>query len=135
MYVRYTVVVISLPDMTLLGMIMSIPNTFENFTYYGRGPWENYQDRNSSSFIGIYESKVADQYYAYPRPQENGYKTDVRWITLTDNNGKGIRIDGHQPICVSALQNRPEAFDPGLTKNNMHCKDIYPDRENIYLSV
>lgn len=133
--VKYTAGENSLPDMPRFGMIMSIPNTFENFTYYGRGPWENYQDRNSSSFIGIYESKVADQYYAYPRPQENGYKTDVRWITLTDNNGKGIRIDGHQPICVSALQNRPEDFDPGLTKKNMHCKDIYPDRENIYLSV
>lgn len=57
---------------------------------------------------------MADQYVPYTRPQENGYKTDVRWLTLTDNNGQGIKVEGLQPICVSALNITPEDFDPGI---------------------
>lgn len=124
-----------LPEMPRFGMIMSLPKSFENFKFYGRGPWENYNDRNTASLLGIYESKVADQYVPYTRPQENGYKTDLRWLTLTDNQGKGIRIDGMQPICVSALQNWPEDFDPGFTKKNQHPANIYPNRDAVILSV
>jgi beta-galactosidase len=123
------------PEMPRFGMIMSVPKAFENFSYYGRGPWENYSDRNTSTLLGIYESKVADQYVPYTRPQENGYKTDLRWLTLTDNNGKGIRVEGLQPICASALQNWPEDFDPGFTKKNQHINNIYPNRDAIILSV
>ncbi len=123
-----------LPELPRFGMIMSLNNNYDNFTYYGRGPWENYNDRNSASEIGVYSSKVADQYVPYTRPQENGYKTDVRWLTLTDNAGKGIKIEGLQPICVSALNNFPEDFDPGLTKKNQHPSDITP-RKEVVLSV
>lgn len=133
--VAYKAGINPLPEMPRFGMIMSLPKTLENFTYYGRGPWENYNDRNFSSFIGIYESKVADQYVPYTRPQENGYKTDLRWLTLTDNSGKGIRIEGLQPICASALQNWPEDFDPGFSKKNQHINNIYPNRDVVVLSV
>ena len=124
-----------LPEMPRFGMIMSLPKSLENFRYYGRGPWENYNDRNTASLLGIYESKVADQYVPYTRPQENGYKTDLRWLTLTDNAGKGIRIEGLQPICASALQNWPEDFDAGFTKKNRHSSDIFPNRDVVVLSV
>lgn len=120
-----------LPEMPRFGMIMSLNKEFENFSYYGRGPWENYADRNFSSQIGLYSSKVSDQYVPYTRPQENGYKTDLRWLTLTDNNGKGIRIEGQQPICASALNNWPEDFDPGLSKKYRHINDITPPREVV----
>ena len=123
-----------LPEMPRFGMIMTLDKEFDNFTYYGRGPWENYSDRNTASFIGIYNSKVADQYVPYTRPQENGYKTDLRWLTLTNNAGQGIRIEGLQPICASALNNRPEDFDPGLTKKYRHTNDITP-RKEVILSV
>jgi len=123
------------PEMPRFGMIMSLPKAFENLTYYGRGPWENYNDRNTSSLLGIYDGKVADQYFPYTRPQENGYKTDLRWLTLTDNNGKGIRIEGLQPICASAMQNWPEDFDPGFSKKNQHINDIHPNRDMVILSV
>ena len=83
----------------------------------------------------MYESKVADQYVPYTRPQENGYKTDLRWLTLTNGNGKGIRIEGLQPICASALQNWPEDFDAGLSKKNRHINDITPNRNEIVLCV
>lgn len=50
---------------------------------------------------------------------EKGYKTDILWMTLTDNTGRGLKIEGQQPICVSALNNRPEDFNPELTKNTV----------------
>ncbi|MDD3321050.1 MAG: glycoside hydrolase family 2 TIM barrel-domain containing protein [Paludibacter sp.] len=124
----------NIPEIPRFGMIMTLDKKFNNFTYYGRGPLENYNDRNSASNIGIYTSKVADQYVPYTRPQENGYKTDVRWLTLTDESGNGVRIEGLQPICVSALNNFPEDFDPGLTKKNQHSSDITP-RNEVVLSV
>jgi beta-galactosidase len=133
--VSYKAGAIELPEMPRFGMIMSVPKSLENFSYYGRGPWENYSDRNNASLIGIYNSKVCDQYVPYTRPQENGYKTDLRWLTLTDNDGKGIRIEGFQPICASALQNWPEDFDPGLSKKYRHTNDITPNRDEVILSV
>ena len=120
-----------LPEMPRFGMIMTLNRDYENLNYYGRGPWENYTDRNTASFIGVYSSKVSDQYVAYTRPQENGYKTDVRWLTLTNNNGLGIKIEGLQPLCTSALNNFPEDFDPGLTKKYRHTNDITPHKEVI----
>jgi len=124
-----------LPEMPRFGMIMSLNKEFDNFAYYGRGPWENYSDRNDASFIGLYSSKVSDQYVPYTRPQENGYKTDLRWLTMTNNEGKGIRIEGLQPICASALNNWPEDFDPGLSKKYRHTNDITPNRDEVILSV
>ena len=59
-----------------------------------RGPHENYADRKTSAYVGVYESTVADQYVPYIRPQENGYKTDTRWLTLTDDSGNGILFTG-----------------------------------------
>ncbi|POY40562.1 beta-galactosidase [Flavobacterium alvei] len=120
-----------LPDMPRFGMIFSLKNSLENLDYYGRGPLENYSDRNSAAFKGIYKSKVADQYVPYTRPQENGYKTDVRWFTLSGSNGKGIEIKGLQSLCMSTLNNYPSDFDPGLSKKNQHLSDITPRNEVV----
>lgn len=122
---------VPLPDMPRFGMIFSLKNALDNLDYYGRGPWENYSDRNESSLKGIYQSKVADQYVPYTRPQENGYKTDVRWFTLSNSNGKGLEIKGLQPLCMSTLNNYPSDFDPGLSKKNMHSSDITPRNEVV----
>jgi beta-galactosidase len=121
----------ALAEMPRFGMLFSLKKEFDNFNYYGRGPWENYQDRNTASLKGIYESKVADQYVPYSRPQENGYKTDVRWLRLTNTAGNGIEIEGLQPLSVSALNNYPEDFDPGLTKKYRHTNDITPRQEVV----
>jgi len=120
-----------LPEMPRFGMIFSLKEQLDNFNYYGRGPWENYSDRNTASLKGIYQSKVADQYVPYTRPQENGNKTDIHWMTLTNNSGNGIQIDGLQPLSVSALNNFPEDFDPGLTKKFRHTNDITPRNEVV----
>ncbi len=123
-----------LPEMPRFGMQMRINPEYEQFTYYGRGPWENYSDRNTASFIGEHQSTVTEQYFAYLRPQENGNKTDVRWLTLTNSNGEGFKITGTQPLSVTALHNRIDDFDPGFTKKQRHISDIVP-RKEIYLNV
>jgi beta-galactosidase len=120
-----------LPEMMRFGMIMTLPESTGEFTWYGRGPHENYIDRNLEAFMGIWKGKVAEQAHPYIRPQETGNKTDVRWLTLTDKDGRGIRIDGIQPLSVSALNNRPEDFDPGTTKKQQHASDIIPRHETV----
>ena len=121
----------SLPELPRFGMRMRLPQNCKQFTFYGRGPWENYSDRNTASFVGIYEQSTDEQYYPYVRPQENGNKTDVRWLTLTDAEGRGVRIDGAQPLSVSAMPYLTEDFDPGMTKKQQHLSDIQPRREVV----
>ncbi|MFL5810401.1 MAG: beta-galactosidase small subunit, partial [Flavisolibacter sp.] len=124
-----------LPELPRFGMRMQLSPQFDKLKYYGRGPWENYSDRNTASFMGLYSDRVANQFtWSYIRPQEGGYKTDVRWLTLTNENGSGLKIEGIQPICFSAINNTTEDLDPGLTKKQQHPTDIKPGK-NIYLNV
>lgn len=123
-----------LPDLPRFGMVMSLQADFNTFAYYGRGPWENYSDRKASSFIGIYESSVEEQYFPYIRPQENGNKTDVRWLTLVNNDGVGIKVTGAQPLSVSALPFSISDIDPGKTKDQRHTVDV-PFKDEVYLSL
>lgn len=87
-----------------IGIVMRLAAPFENFHWYGRGPWENYADRKESADIGVWSSTVNDQYVPYVHPQENGNKEDVRWLTLTDGDGRGLLVqDEGDPMAVSAL--------------------------------
>lgn len=123
-----------LPELPRFGMMMQLAAEFNNFTYYGRGPWENYSDRKTSSFIGIYSSTVAEQQFNYIRPQENGNKTDVRWLTLTNKDGVGIKIKGLQPLSVKVAHNTSYDLDFGVVKKNSHPSDITP-RKEVFLNV
>jgi beta-galactosidase len=71
-----------LPKIPRLGINMILPNTFTNMDWYGRGPHETYWDRKTSGKIGIYEGYIEEEFHRYPRPQETGNKTDVRWMAL-----------------------------------------------------
>ena len=119
------------PELPRLGMRMILPENYTNLKYYGRGPWENYSDRKESSFVGLYEQSTSEQLFPYVRPQESGNKCDVRWLELTDNEGVGLRIEGLQPLSISAMPYRAEDLDPGLTKKQMHYSDIEPRREVV----
>lgn len=132
--VAYTAGKEDLPEIPRFGMRVVLSKDLENFNYYGRGPWENYADRNYSSQLGIYKSTVSEQYYPYLRPQENGNKTDVRWLSLTNDDGFGLKVEGLQPLSVSALHNSIEDFDAGKRKSQRHTTDIQP-KENVFLSV
>ncbi len=132
-----------IPEIPRMGMQLQLPEEFMNLRWLGRGPQENYIDRKTAADVGIYESTVDDQYVPYIRPQENGYKTDTRWLTLTDENGIGILVSGNPPICFAALKNIHDDFEsPGKLSQyrkdarsaNTHTIDIKP-RELINLNV
>jgi beta-galactosidase len=106
-------------DLPRIGMRMQLPKQYNEMTYFGRGPWENYQDRKHSAFVDLYTSTVSDQYVPYIRPSENGYKTEVRWVSLINNNGNGLMVvaeDAEKGLGIGALHMPNEDFDmtPGL---------------------
>ena len=82
----------TLPPLARVGMQVQIPATITNLKWYGRGPFESYADRKDAAHVGLYEGKVADQFFPYTMAQENGNKTDVRWAELTDGSGVGLLI-------------------------------------------
>jgi beta-galactosidase len=123
-----------LPELPRFGMYLGLPAEYDNFKWFGRGPYENYQDRNTASFVGLYSSKVADQFVPYVRPQENGNKTDVRWLTLTNNAGKGLKFTGMPLLSTSALNYAIEDMDPGAEKKGIHPADL-DVRKEVYVNL
>ncbi len=105
-------------EMPRFGMNFQIPATYNNVSWYGRGPHENYIDRKDSAFMGIYESLVSDLAFDYSRPQENGYRTETKWLKLIDENGIGLKIYGLPNISFSAHNNTIEDFDDGIRENS-----------------
>lgn len=106
------------------GMRMAMPEDNEIVEYYGRGPVENYSDRNHSTFIGRYKQTVDEQFYSYIRPQENGNKTDLRWWRVTDKAGRGLQVKAILPFSASALHYSQESLDEGPQKHNAHPAEI-----------
>lgn len=102
-------------DIPRIGMRMQLQKAYNAITYYGRGPWENYNDRKVSSFVDLYKSTAKEQYVPYIRPQENGYKTDVRWLSVhnSDNSGLLFIASKNNPdnFSFSALHMPNEDFD------------------------
>lgn len=93
-----------LPELPRLGVLLLLQANLEYYAWYGRGPHENYPDRKYSSPVGLWKSTVTEQFVNYPVPQENGNKEDIQLLTLTDADGKGIRISGRDtPFSASAL--------------------------------
>jgi len=124
-----------MPEMPRFGMRLELPGAYENLSYYGRGPLENYSDRKSASFVGIYQDKVANQFtWEYIRPQECGNKTDARWFSLQNDKGAGLKITGEQPLSFSALNVSTESLDPGKTKMQRHTNDVKP-QDKVFVHV
>ena len=98
------------------GMQLQMPKQYNEVQYYGRGPVENYIDRNSSEFIGVYNNKVADEYYSYIRPQESGNHTDIRWFRVKNAAGKGLEFFSNAPMECSALNYLVADLDDGPRK-------------------
>lgn len=92
-YIEVNCSLTPLKDMYRIGMQMSLPKNFDRISFFGRGPHENYIDRKLSAKLGIYSGKVKDFLGNYVNPQENANHTDVRWTSLTDEKGMGIKIE------------------------------------------
>ena len=113
-----------LPDLPRFGMTLTMPAEFDTMTWFGRGPHETYWDRKSGARVGLYTGSVFDQYTPYIRPQENGNKTDVRWVALTNRAGFGLLAVGMPTLGVSAYPFLNEDFDSGDAKRQRHTTDV-----------
>ena len=122
-------------DIAKVGMRMVVPSAYENVTYYGRGPQENYVDRKTGARVSIYRDTVINMFEdKYVRPQENGNRSDVRWTALTNGkNGKGIMIAAEGTMDMSALHYTSE--DIHKTWNDFGHPHQVPKTEDVVLSV
>ena len=111
-------------NMFRFGMQMQMPRSFETIEYYGRGPIENYIDRNHCTDLGIYRQSVTEQFYSYIRPQENGTKTDIRWWRMINKAGNGIEVVATSPFSASALHYTIESLDEGWSKQQGHSPEV-----------
>ncbi|HEY3370469.1 MAG TPA: glycoside hydrolase family 2 TIM barrel-domain containing protein [Prolixibacteraceae bacterium] len=126
----------SLPEIIRFGMNLVMPREFDQMSWLGRGPHESYADRKTSALVGLYSGSVADQYFAYIRPQENGNKTDVRWMSIANKVGLGLEFIGMPLLSVSAHHQIMEDFEsPGRTDGSIkdykhmvrrHTNDVKP---------
>lgn len=87
-----------------LGYVMKVPQQYSNFTYYGRGPVDNYADRKSGQLIEQYTNTVAGEFVNFPKPQDMGNHEDVRWCALTNPAGNGAVFVATDRLSASALQ-------------------------------
>ena len=111
-------------EMFRFGMQLRMPLAFNEIEYYGRGPIENYSDRNHATRLGIYRQTVEEQFYPYIRPQETGTKTDIRWWNLLNIGGNGLQFVAEAPFSASALNYTIESLDDGSNKDQRHSPEI-----------
>ena len=114
-------------------MSMVVPEGFHMLEYFGRGPHENYIDRNHSSHVGLYKSSVDEQYVPYITTGENGNKTEARWLTLSDGKGNGLMIKGSPTIDFSALHYSQDQLDREV-RDGAHTIDLEKS-EKVFLNV
>lgn len=118
-----------------MGTMLEVNKQLSNITWFGRGPGESYWDRKTSQLVGQYEQKLSEQYYPYARPQESGNKTDVRWLRLTDDKGRGLEITALDSLfSFSALPYNHDDLDPQVTKAQFHSGELN-ERDRIFLHV
>jgi beta-galactosidase len=103
----------------------------KNFRWFGKGPHETYSDRKTGAAVGLYKAKVEDIIHEYPYPQENGNRSDVRWVSITDDSGKGVRITavGKEYLNFSAWLYSQEELE-----NAEHISDL-EFKENMTLNI
>lgn len=106
------------------GMQWILPAGYNKIEFYGRGPQENYQDRNFSANVGLYKQTVDAQYFPYVTPQETGNKTDVRWYKVINSKGKGLQVTSATPLSISALHYFDSDLDDGDKRHQRHAADL-----------
>jgi len=111
--------------MAKAGLQMQIPLNYENVKYFGLGPVETYPDRRACGKVGLYESKVNDLYFYFVVPGESGNRSDVRYATLTDNNGTGLYLEGNLPFNFSAYQYEDSAIVKARHINELKKAGFY----------
>ncbi len=127
----------TLPVMPRVGMNVELIQSLNQVEWFGRGPHENYSDRNESANVGRYRNTVADHYVPYMRPQENGYKTDVRWLSLS-NADSGLLVIADDLISFGVSHNRLIDFVPpvkiAITSEDGPAARVNDERVNVHVN-
>lgn len=108
------------------GMRVQMPEKYDVVEFYGKGPFENYSDRDNASKLGLYRQSVEEQFFPYIRPQETGTKTGLRWWKMLDRSGCGLCFSSDSSFSASALNYTVESLDSGWTKGQMHSPEVEP---------
>lgn len=120
----------ALPPLPRIGIVLRVAGDLDNLHWYGHGPHESYPDRKASTPVGLWSGTIAEQYVAYARPQENGSKEGVRWLTLTDANGTGLLVVAtEEPMAATALHHTAADLDAAA-----HPHELTP-RPEVVLSL
>ena len=120
----------SLPDLPRLGILIELPREYEQLTWYGRGPWDNYPDRKESCSIGLWKSTVSKQYVHYARPQDSGNHEDCTYVELRTKKGKALRIEAvDNPFSFSALP-----YSAQYIASKTHDYEL-EEQSHTYLSI
>ncbi len=119
-----------LPKLPRLGVMLELPNEMKGLQWFGRGPQENYRDRDAASLVGMYQSTVQEQYLPYIMPQEHGNKTDVRWVSLQNEMGVGLRAEAvAKHLEISASNYLATDLEPALHTHELRA------REQVFLNL
>ena len=119
-----------LPEIPRLGILIELPRDYEQLTWYGRGPWDNYPDRKLSCPIGLWQSTVSQQYVHYPRPQDSGNHEECTYVELKTKRGKTLRIEAvDRPFSFSALP-----YSAQYLASKTHDYEL-EDQGKTYLSI
>lgn len=114
-----------------IGVRFRLPASMNQVQYLGRGPEENYLDRNKGTLVGLYQTTAEDLYHPYVRPQENGHHTETRWVALNQKNGKGLLIEADNTIGFNALRNPVEDFDDENSDEPYQFRNIAPSYKRV----
>ena len=105
------------------GMRFAMPGQYSDLDFFGLGPWENYSDRHSAALLGRYRQRVEEQYhYGYVRAQESGTHTGMRWLTIADEAGTGLKLFSATPFSASALPFSLEDLDTHVHSLELKAK-------------
>ncbi|WP_195983741.1 glycoside hydrolase family 2 TIM barrel-domain containing protein [Clostridium sp. D33t1_170424_F3] len=136
----------TLVDLPRVGVKMEVNADLQNMEYYGRGPVENYADRNTGSYVGVYNTDengknltVDGQEFKYLHPQEYANRTGVRWTSLTNDDGDGLMIAADGTMDSGATRYQPEAMGIGNRASGANAKGRHifqiEKSDNIVLTV
>ena len=113
-----------LPEIPRFGLSLTLPESMDRVEWFGRGPHETYWDRRTGAPVDRWSMPVDSLYYAYARPQENGNRSDTRWVAFTDETGVGLLAVGLPSVDFSAHFYTLDDFDEGEEKRNRHTIDL-----------
>jgi len=122
-----------IPEMPRFGMQTTLREGFEQLTWLGKGPQETYWDRQDAR-VGLYRGTVSEQFFPYIKPQETGNKVGVRWIALTNAEGRGLLAVGEPLLSANALHSTTDDLFCATQHENYYPYQL-PDRKTITLNL